>query len=68
MLADKARLLAIIDDIERGLVNQHHVAELRHAVQRLDELDDLVEAVCACRTQEVPILRHLLEDDAPGRP
>jgi hypothetical protein len=57
MLSDKAKLHAIIDRIEVGLINRDDIIALRGAVERLDELDDLVDAVCACRTQEIPILR-----------
>lgn len=73
MLSDKAKLHAIIDRIEVGLINRDDIITLRGAVERLDELDDLVDAVCACRTQEIPVLRGIVfypseDDNAPGRP
>lgn len=73
MIPDKFRLLGIIDRIEIGIINAAEVRTLREAVQRLDEMDDLVDAVCTCRTQEIPVIRMRtsaprLDDDAPGRP
>lgn len=57
MIADKHSLLEIIDRIETGIINAADIATLRGVVQRLDEMDDLVDAVCSCRTQEIPIIR-----------
>ena len=76
MIADRASLDAALDRIATGIVNAADVAHLRGAVARLDEMDDLVDAVCSCRTQEIPVLRELRlpvkrrtgDDDAPGRP
>ncbi len=47
--------------IERAsvILRPDEVDQLRALIKRVDELDDLVEAVCACRTQEVPIIRDL---------
>lgn len=59
MLPDKDRLNRILDDIERGLINQDDVLYLRDAIERLDELDDLVDTVSSCRTQEIPVLREV---------
>lgn len=67
MISNKRQLLEDLDFIERGLVSGVRVRRLREAVQRLDEMDDLVDAVCSCRTQEIPVLR-MRDDDAPGRP
>jgi hypothetical protein len=68
MIADKHSLLKIIDDIESGEIDdlEHGLTLLRNAVQRLDEMDDLVDAVCTCRTVEIPILRRKL-DEGMGR-
>ena len=74
VIADRASLDAALDRIATGIVNEGDVAVLRGAVARLDEMDDLVDAVCSCRTQEIPVLRELRlpvgtrDDDAPGRP
>jgi hypothetical protein len=57
MIADKDHLHSIIDKIEIGLINAGEIKELRRLVDRLDELDDLVDAICSCRTQEIPMLR-----------
>jgi hypothetical protein len=72
LLTDKFKLLEIIDRLEIGLINRDDINILRGAVQRLDEMDDLLDTVCSCRTQEIPILRDAIQrkwdDDAPGRP
>ena len=74
MLSDIQKLHEIIDRVETGIIKRDDIIALRGAVTRLDEMDDLVEAVCSCRTQEIPILRAgswsgiRLDDDAPGRP
>lgn len=65
MIADKGRLLAILDDIERGLINAPDIAELRRAVTRLDEMDDLVDAICSCRTSEIPVVRQRVTYSPP---
>lgn len=57
MIADRQSLMNAIDRLAEGAVFQHDVELLRGAVERLDEMDDLVDAVCSCRTQEIPILR-----------
>jgi hypothetical protein len=57
MIADKDHLHSIIDKIEVGLINAGEITELRRLVDRIDELDDLVDAICSCRTQEIPTLR-----------
>jgi len=72
MLSDRASLNLIIDRIETGIINEADIEILRDVITRLDELDDLVDAVCSCRRDEIPILRPsvagMWDDDAPGRP
>jgi hypothetical protein len=64
MIADKRALLEIIDRIETGIINETDVATLRGVVERLDEMDDLVDTVCSCRTSEIPIIKdaHIMRD------
>ena len=62
MIPDRAQLDAIIDRIETGIINAADIATLRGAIQRLDEMDDLVDTVCSCRTQEIPVIRSPLGD------
>jgi hypothetical protein len=56
VISDKANLMTIIDDIERGLVCEEYIRILRQLVERLDEMDDLVDTVCSCRTQDIPVV------------
>lgn len=57
MINNRAALDAALDRIEVGLVNADDVALLRSAINQLDEIDDLVDVLCSCRTQEIPIIR-----------
>lgn len=57
MIGNRASLDAALDRIATGLIFEHDVSLLRSAVAALDEMDDLVDAVCSCRTQEIPIIR-----------
>jgi hypothetical protein len=55
--------------IERAsvILRPDEVDQLRGLINRVSELDDLVEAVCACRTQEIPmIMKRDLRDDQHG--
>ena len=66
MIGDKQALMDALDRLASGAVYDHDVSMLRNAVQRLDEMDDLVDAVCSCRTAEIPVLR-LKHDQNGGR-
>jgi hypothetical protein len=63
MIADKGQLLAIIDNVERGLIMEADMITLRRAIERLDEMDDLVDTVCSCRTQDIPVVRAVPHPD-----
>lgn len=57
MISDKETLLGIIERVATGTATTEDALILEGVVQRLDELDDLVDAVCSCRTQEIPIVQ-----------
>lgn len=70
MLNDKQALLAIVARVETGAATYADALALRGLIQRVDELDDLVDQICSCRTQEIPIIRNCwggpYDDVEPG--
>lgn len=66
MLNDKAKLHAMIDRLEVGLINHADIVNLRGLVERLDEMEDLVDVVCSCRTQEIPMIRMGSKQASPS--
>jgi hypothetical protein len=57
MIHDKAILKAALDRCATGVFSEADIVILGEAIERLDELDDLVDTICTCRTQEIPTIK-----------